>query len=208
MRYIAALVLAVLVSGCVTDNFVDEPPQNITIRQDYYEYSVPANFANFTPLLFELPVVKSPMPYYVYNDSELNPYKYNVTLVNIKKAFDAWQNATNDKVIFNRTLEKPDLGISIKLLSDIPNNTVGEASALFYKRNNYTLIVGGEMQIETLYGGSENRVLLIHEIGHIMGFDHSDNSHSVMFPYNAYSQVITDDILNTLDSIYKNVTVS
>ena len=204
MRLYFVLIIAVLACGCVNAPDIEPVLGNLSqVNYDPYPYSPPHNFINSTPLLFEVPVAKSPMPYYIFNDTELNAYKYNLTIVNIEKAFDAWENATRGKVVFYRAMEKPEHGIKIHLVGDLPNNTVGEASALFFPRSNYTLIVGGNMEIETLYGGSENRVLIMHEIGHVMGFGHTEDSHSIMYPWNAYSQVITKEILDTLDGIYR-----
>lgn len=206
-RLVILLMFTVLIAGCITagNNQIQNPPvQNVSGGFDYDNYRVPAG-DNATPLLFPSPIIRSPMPYYIYNDSEINAYKYNVTLTNLRIAFDAWENATKEKAKFYQAFSKQENGIIVKLVPNLQNDTIGEATSLFYKRNGYTLVVGGEMEIEPIFGGSENRVLLIHEIGHIMGFAHSLNSHSVMYPWNAYSQVITDDILETLDNIYANV---
>lgn len=179
---------------------------------DYMHYTPPAVEITY-PLLLKFPIVRSPMPYYVFNESEINEYKYNLTLENLRYAFDEWENATRDRVRFVQVNESPEQGVMIEIVPSLVNfsmgkETIGEAAPTYYQFADYSVIVGGDMKIFPLYGGSENRVTLVHEMGHIMGLDHNNNSHSVLYPWNAYSQEITPDILEALDILYQDIPVS
>lgn len=220
MLKICGLLSIILIAGCISpmqeikgepvstsDFYVNYTDDTKTMPEatgfDYYKYSPPAAEIKH-PLLTKFPVVKSPMPYYVVNHTEINAYKYNLTLRNIRIAFDYWENATKGRVRFVHVVSA-EHGIEIVLVPNIPNETTGEGGPLFYEFDNYSLIVGGNMTLEPLYGGSENRVQIMHEIGHVMGLAHNNNSHSVLFPYVSYTQEITPEIIEALDILYQDV---
>ncbi|MBI2579153.1 MAG: matrixin family metalloprotease [Candidatus Aenigmarchaeota archaeon] len=211
-----ALILAVLASACVSQGTqgtygYEKAVQNKNLETskgfDYENYKPPATEIKH-PLLVKFPIVKSPMPYYVYNDTEINEYKYELTMRNVRTAFDRWENATKGRVMFVQASQKPEDGITIKLVTNLTSDTIGEARPFGYQYDDYSLITGGEMKLEPTFGGAENLVQIMHEIGHVMGFAHNDNSHSVMFPFNAYSQEITPEITDALDILYRDVPAS
>ncbi|MFH0711508.1 MAG: matrixin family metalloprotease [archaeon] len=45
-------------------------------------------------------------------------------------------------------------------------------------------------------------VVELHELGHVFGFDHSDDPLSVMFPYARCEQRMTDDMVRFIDGLY------
>jgi len=170
---------------------------------DYAHYNPPADEINYS-LLLKWPIVKSPMQYYVYNDTEINPYAYNMTLSAIQSAFGEWENATQRKVLFEQVDSMPTEGIAIEIVPSLRADVIGEASAyLVHEYGNYTLIVGGNMAVAPQYG--LYRIVLIHEIGHIIGLGHSKNPHSVLYQYAEPSQEITPDIMEALDTLYQDV---
>ncbi len=228
-----SLIFLLLATGCISQDYprtdVPEIPDNyynvainntvvnktVNIAQenasgfDYYKFN-PQDAGIKYPLLLKFPVVKSPMPYYVFNKSAINFYKYNLTLYNLRLAFNQWENATKGKIRFVQVNASPKEGIIIEILPSLVNYTkerevIGEAAPVYYGLDNYSLIIGGKMLIFPLYGSAENRVTLVHEIGHIMGLGHNSNSHSVLYPTNIYSQEITPDILEALDILYRDV---
>ena len=229
----AYLIFLLLAAGCINQYYprvdVSESPANYynvavnytadnktgiitqedTSVFDYYRLNSQDEVIKY-PLLLKFPVVKSPMPYYVFNKSAINSYKYNLTLYNLRLAFSQWENATRGKVRFVQANNSPEEGIIIEILPSLVNftkgrETIGEAAPVYYDLGSYSLIVGGRMLIFPLYGGAENRVTLVHEIGHIMGLDHNSNPHSVLYPTNIYSQKITPDIIEALDILYRDV---
>jgi hypothetical protein len=226
MKAYILLALIMIAAGCIrqvqyqghpANNFSTIPvniPAAEEAKFDYSRYDPPESISH--PVILRNPVVMSPMPYYIFNDSEVNAYKYNITLENIRIAFGMWENATKGKVKFVRSSEKEGIVIYITPKNyytydiqpgAIRQEVAGEASPVYYKYPNHSVIVGGEITVGPLYGTLENRVQIMHEIGHIMGFAHSNNSHSVLFPVVAYSQEITPDIIESLDTIYGNVFV-
>ncbi|MBI2579980.1 MAG: matrixin family metalloprotease [Candidatus Aenigmarchaeota archaeon] len=229
MKILMALAAVVFLAGCVNyaaergipqaSGQIAEPPKissPVTEEKfDYRDYRPPEESVDH-PLLLKNPVARSPMPYFIINESEVNAYKYNLTLENIRIAFGAWENATKGKVKFIQVEEKPMEGIIIYVTPknyytyDIQpgasrQEVAGEASPVYYRYPNHSVIVGGEITVGPLYGTLENRVQIMHEIGHIMGFGHSNNSHSILFPVVAYSQEMTPDIREALDELYGNV---
>ncbi|MCX6815574.1 MAG: matrixin family metalloprotease [Candidatus Aenigmarchaeota archaeon] len=229
MKKAILLIVILFAAGCIgsqqnqnntyTNETMDKEASEVNYSVSYSaNYTAPApgfDYTNYSPpdvqinhtLLIKFPIVKSPMHYYVYNDTEINYYKYNLTLVNIRTAFDAWENATKFRVRFYRVEEKPINGIVIHLVTNLSGDTIGEARPLGRQYASYSVVTGGEMTLEPTFGGSENLVQIMHEIGHIMGLGHSKDPHSIMYPWNAYSQVITKDIVDALDTLYHDVPV-
>jgi len=169
---------------------------------DYENYNPPAAEINYS-LLFKWPIVKSPIQYYIYNNTEINPYAYNTTLATVQLAFEHWENATGGKVRFEQVYMPGD-GIAIEIVPSLRADVIGEASATRVREYpNYTLIVGGNMTVAPQYGFYE--IILVHEIGHLMGLGHSKNPHSVLYPDAEPSQEITPDILEALDILYQDI---
>lgn len=231
--YIAVIILAAVIAvvllnhPAVRISAAPEPTpmplilNNTKIKYafDYFNYKPPGAVI-MHPLLLKFPIVRSPMPYYLYNNSPINQYKYNLTVGNIRVAFDYWENATKGRVRFVQVGKSPQgivinlvdasLGASSQIIGNdiITQTVVGEGSPTAYVFKDYSLVIGGEMALNPLYGGAENRVQIVHEIGHIMGFAHSSDPHSVMYYVNAYSQEITPDIIEALDILYKDIPAS
>ena len=220
MKSVLCILVIAVLSGCLQASYQQQAPQNEipSVQEtgfDYFSYSIPdAEISH--PLIVEFPVVRSPMPYYIMAEPGINPGKYNTTIQNLRAALELWENATIGKVKFVEVFEVPEEGIIINITAknyytyDIPPGTsreeiAGEARPLYYDLDNYSLIVGGEVTIGPLYGTSENRVQIVHELGHVMGFGHSSNTHSVMYPIVAYSQEITPDMIEALDVLYSGV---
>jgi len=44
----------------------------------------------------------------------------------------------------------------------------------------------------------------IHELLHVLGFDHSTESRSIMYPISSCSQVVTEDIFQAIDAVYQD----
>lgn len=65
----------------------------------------------------------------------------------------------------------------------------------------YYVILKGKV---LLYKESECSfpVVELHELLHVFGFDHSDNPKNVMYAFSSCDQEITQDIINTLNSLY------
>ncbi len=220
MKSVVLVAAIVIIGGCLQASYQQQPPENEipNVQEagfDYFRLNIP-DVKISHPLIVEFPVVRSPMPYYIMAEPGINPGKYNTTIQNLRAALGLWENATGGKVEFVEVFEMPEEGIIINITAknyytyDIPPGTsreeiAGEARPLYYDLDNYSLIVGGEVTIGPLYGTLENRVQIVHELGHVMGFGHSNNTHSVMYPIVAYSQEITPDMIEALDVLYSGV---
>jgi hypothetical protein len=156
---------------------------NITPKNEELDRFLKSNIYYKTTFLFKFPIVKSPMEYYVYKKGEIREDWYNITVSQIPKAFDEWAKASKGKINFTEVRSKPENGIIIEIVDDLPGSTIAYSSPNYIELDNYTLITGGEIIMEANFSPYQTRLTLMHEIGHILGFGHTESENDIMYTY-------------------------
>jgi len=160
-------------------------------------------------VLYEFPIMGSPMPYYIYNTTDVNQGYFDSTSRQIVSSIGSWKKAADKKVDFERVYSMPEYGILIELVNDDPGDN---AVADIVQLDGYTLITGGTMQIQAGASSSERTYKIMHAIGHVFGFDHSSKQLNVMHteyvPIAGGKQMITSGMNDALEKLYRDIPVS
>ncbi|HRZ85975.1 MAG TPA: matrixin family metalloprotease [Candidatus Paceibacterota bacterium] len=133
-------------------------------------------------------------------DSGCNDNKKNDS----REAFKEIEKQTNIKFIeISKNGEIEVICSNEKKQPDSNHFISGEGGPLtIINLTNYYVIFNGTM---LLY--EENKckkpIVAIHEILHVLGFEHSKNEKSIMYPYYNCNQIIDEEIINKINQIYE-----
>ncbi len=123
----------------------------------------------------------------------------------IEQAFSILQSEIEKLSFSLESKDKADIliGCSEDYLSDEENHFVaGEGGpSEIINTSLYYVILQGKIQ---LYRESkcDFPVVETHELLHVFGFDHSDNPKNIMYNFSSCEQYVTQDIIDTLNSLY------
>lgn len=119
---------------------------------------------------------------------------------NIQNAMDLLEGKTPLEFIYNNT--NPDIFIEC-------SERYREEEGLFIAGHGgpkviinstlYSVILKGTIK---LFSESCGYNVELHEVLHVLGFDHSDNPKSIMYNISSCDQTMTDDIIEELDRLY------
>jgi hypothetical protein len=125
-------------------------------------------------------------------------------------AMNIWKEKTNGLVYFIDS-NSNDADVIIDCLSNSSSireggriiRKVAEGGPTFvYDTGLFNLTTKGKIHLYTSTVGCDRPIIPLHEIGHVLGLDHSDNPDSVMYEYEECNQDITPEIVSTLRSLY------
>ena len=209
MRYIVLFSLAFvfLVSACINQLTPTKEELLIGCRAE-----VPnINFG--TPLLYKN-VLWSHMPLKIYIDfAESNKVKlFNVwkteTLADFRKGMRNWEEKTNGLITFSETNDTEDYDIYVKWVGELPvtatEKTVGQGGPHFIiECNDYTVIDNATIEMIVDLTGCRGQYISMHELGHVIGFGHSQNASDVMYHHTVGCVTeITEDELSVIRKLY------
>jgi len=138
----------------------------------------------------------------------------------MKQAFKTWENKSESLVRF-RFVEKPsDADIQVEFVDFVTNcntnHSVGCTQLATRGRNYYQSVISiGTKEYARVYNGAvytqklrfrpKKNIygVMLHEVGHSIGLDHSDNKKSIMYPYDLQTlQYLTTEDMRLLYKKY------
>jgi hypothetical protein len=180
-----------------------------------------ANFENFTsselktlesstlaPLLY--PNIRwnhMPLKVYLNVSSGLELPQFTLSnLESVREAMENWENATNKIVSFVevKDAEESDVIVNwVKTFEGGGRRILGEGGPVVRDTGLFNLTIRGEVYLLTQKIKCLEVITATHELGHVLGFDHSKNPEDIMYPTASCSQRITDAEVKTLSELYK-----
>lgn len=122
------------------------------------------------------------------------------------EAMRAWTTASGGKIKFKKVTKPEDVQIYVRFIKNIAKSTDSNAIGLTHHlyANGRTLEVieiSEKAPNGRLYSHDSRLRVMIHEFGHALGLDHSNNSRSVMYPAKGSKTIQPEDI-QTLKNLY------
>lgn len=123
-----------------------------------------------------------------------------------------WQSATNGTVAFSFVPDAADGKVNVQCDRQLPTQdqgqmiveTLGETRPQVINTGLYNLTVSAEVSIQLHQFTCHEPIVFIHELGHVLGLAHDNDTDSVMFAYEHCDQKITPDTVSTLEQLYSS----
>lgn len=148
-----------------------------------------------------------PVSYYFTNEKICGEYE----IKRIRNAFSIIENETNGKIFFTETNGFGNINIICS--RDFARSD--EKEYFIAAEGGYSslgdTITGGEVELKNMRGGRASGSCInfpsveLHEIFHVFAVPHSDNPHSLMYPYSNSKQCLLAHIDNETIDILNNI---
>ncbi|MCS7106212.1 MAG: matrixin family metalloprotease [Candidatus Aenigmarchaeota archaeon] len=168
---------------------------------------IPTQTSSFAPLLYEnIRWSSMPLKVYLNVSSGLALPHFSVSSIeSMREALEIWENATNKLIIFEEVEnpEESDIIVNWVKTFEEGKRILGEGGPVVRDTGLFNLTVRGEIYLRIQKVKCLEVITAMHEIGHVLGFDHSKNPEDIMYPIASCSQRITEAEVKTLEELYK-----
>lgn len=127
----------------------------------------------------------------------------------MKKAFNKWQQITNDFVTFNYVESSKNAEITADFVENLPGDAVGICWTSYQRSKGNAQIVKAQINLanktkyQRILTDDEYYRVMLHEIGHALGLPHTASNNSIMRPISNEITNISIDDRKALKELYK-----
>src|SRR3989338_7435300 len=197
MKLLVLALIIVAISGCtqsqanVKNNIKEiqnqtEEPLDQAAEVSFPIQVVQSKKTNFSavshPMNIENPLWKMPVKYKLVNEPGMDEYRLNITLKAVSEAIKELENLTNNSLKFERA--DSDYGLLIEInssLKHIDSKALGISLIKGYiPQQDYNEITKARIALTPIYSCAA-KIEAMHELLHILGFGHSNETNSIMY---------------------------
>ena len=200
---LAFLPLLVLVAGCTTP--LQPPPEgNFTAP---IVRPAPAPYTGAYPLLY--PRIRfGEMPITLYFDvasGEGVPFFSGDTVDAARAALLQWEQGTGGIVRFREVADASQAKVVVHWAKELEgDHTLGLGGPTVVDTGRYNVTVNGEVTMASMDTFCLNTVVALHELGHVLGFDHPDDPASFLYKTADCDQGFTPQVTEALRELYQD----
>lgn len=198
--FVLTFIVIILSSGYIYHNFFKEEPEMLEVLVDLSknpEISMTNELSMFKPLMrFDTDEIS-----YSFDDCE------EIKKKRMKNAFDILSKETGAFIFYENDYD-PMITIYCKDPKEEKRDTIFVAGEGGPNRilplDLYPQIIGGSIY---LYRGENTKeceypVIELHELLHVFGFEHINDTKKVLYPYLDCNQRLTEDIISEIKKLY------
>ena len=209
------LIVVVLLSGCASQQI--EIAQNRQLSQPTEQTEAQVIFKPVNYILDKLTIDAPHKMIYDrarWNSTTMTFYskiKENTTLQVIREGIDTWNKEASGTIKFIEVFDEQSAKFIIRYATSGEYQekqtaaitvTLGEARLDTVSTGLFNLTRYAEMLYTPTSSECESKITVIHELGHVLGFAHTTDAKSVMFPSVDCNAKITDEMKQTLRNLY------
>ena len=205
------LSLAVIFLAAYLLNVADYlyvPFENRNFTSSFYSNLI--HYANTSyPLLFSnIRWNHMPLKVYIDLESAAGLIRFSQEDVNdFRTAMINWEDETDGTISFIETGDEENADITIewaRRLDDVGSiKTVGEGGPVVVNTGLFNLTVAGKITLVPGDASCKNVNIGMHELGHVLGLDHTDDPEDVMYPFESCSVKISAVAIQTIKELYE-----